>query len=286
MNLSETQAERIRAMGARFSPAILAETREIFAGLVEVSAPTEPDLRYGDDARQALDVYGAKSGAREVMIYVPGGGFIGGDKDDGRSFYRNVGAFFVRQGFVCVIPNYRLAPAFAWPSGGADVKAVVDWCRANIARYGGDPQRIHLIGQSAGATHVATALFHPDFAVDGALASAVLFNGPYDATDMPAAENLIAYFGPEGVGRSERSPLAYVRKTALPILLGATEFDPAFLAFPSFRMADALTKANGKSPAFLWLAGHNHVSCVFAIGSPFDDLGPELVKFIRTAKRG
>ncbi len=68
MNLSETEAERIRAMGAQLSPAILAETREIFAGLVDASAPTEPDLRYGDDARQALDIYGAKLGAREVVI--------------------------------------------------------------------------------------------------------------------------------------------------------------------------------------------------------------------------
>ncbi len=285
MNLTGPQAERIRALGANFSPAILGETREMFAGTVAATPPTQSNAPYGDDPRQVLDIYGAKQSGSEVALYVPGGGFVGGDKDDGRAFYRNVGGFFARQGFACVIPNYRLAPAFAWPSGGADVKAALDWCCANIARFGGDPQRIHLIGQSAGAAHVATALFHPDFAVDSALASAVLFNGPYDATDMPAAENLAAYFGPEGAGRRERSPLAHVRKTDLPLLIGAAEFDPAFLAFPSFRVADALTKANGRSPAFLWLAGHNHVSCVFAIGSPSDDLGPELAKFMRGAKR-
>jgi dienelactone hydrolase len=182
-------------------------------------------------------------------------------------------------------PNYRLAPEFNWPAGGEDVKTAIDWCRENIAHYGGEPDRIHVIGQSAGATHVATALFHRDLAIDGQLASATLINGVFDATDIPPAENLVAYFGPDDEGRRQRSPLAHVRKTSLPIMIGVTEYDPAFLAYPSYRLADALTKANGKSPTFLWLAGHNHVSCIFAIGSSSDDLGPELVNFLCNVTR-
>jgi acetyl esterase/lipase len=287
MRLKKIEAERIRVMGANFSPAILAETRKLFANAVSVRADCirAANVAYGRHDRQLLDVYGLGRGVADVVLYVPGGGFVGGEKDDGRAFYRNVGTFFAEKGYVCVIPNYRLAPEFNWPAGGEDVKTAIDWCRENIAHYGGEPDRIHVIGQSAGATHVATALFHRDLAIDGQLASATLINGVFDATDIPPAENLVAYFGPDDEGRRQRSPLAHVRKTSLPIMIGVTEYDPAFLAYPSYRLADALTKANGKSPTFLWLAGHNHVSCIFAIGSSSDDLGPELVNFLCNVTR-
>lgn len=281
--LSRELRDRIAAMGANFTPSILAESRSMFMEIWRAKAgiPRLCDLSYGKDARQVLDIYGCTSGSnkRPVLIYVPGGGFTGGNKDDGVAFYRNIGEYFAQQGLICVVPNYRLAPAFSWPAGGEDVVAVVQWCAREIAHYGGDPARIYLSGQSAGATHAATALFRFDLVGQSTIRGVILINGLYDATDTPDQSNFDAYFG-ERSTRGERSPLTYVRSTEVPILLVLTEFDPPFLASSTYRLADSLTQTNRKSPNFLWLKSHNHVSCVYAIGSEEDELGPEMLKFI------
>ena len=95
-----------------------------------------------------------------------------------------MGAWAVRHGWVGVNMTYRYAPEVQWPAGAEDVAAAVAWLRGNIAAYGGDPDRIIVAGNSAGATHVA------DFAAGhgGDLAGvrgAALISGIYTA--RPAA---------------------------------------------------------------------------------------------------
>ena len=105
----------------------------------------------------SLDVYytdptGAK---RPVMIYVHGGGWIGGDK-------AHVGAkpeFFTQAGYVFVSVNYRLSPQAKFPAHVQDVASAILWAMKTIAQYGGDPNQIYLMGHSAGGqlvTLVAT----------------------------------------------------------------------------------------------------------------------------------
>jgi acetyl esterase/lipase len=113
-------------------------------------------LDRGDPVLQTLDVYAAPEGAgsasgvsarRPVLIYVHGGAMTRGDK-------RNVGAkpeFFCGRGWILVSINYRLSPAVKHPAHVEDAAAAVAWVKRNIARYGGDPDRIALMGHSAGA---------------------------------------------------------------------------------------------------------------------------------------
>jgi acetyl esterase/lipase len=68
--------------------------------------------------------------------------------------------------------DYRLAPKYPWPAGVKDLASAIGWTKANIARYGGDPNRIVLFGHSAGANHVADYAAHPE--VRGAEASSVI----------------------------------------------------------------------------------------------------------------
>ena len=133
----------------------------------------------GDRVLQALDVY-APAGARglPVLIYIHGGAMFRGDK-------RNVGAnpeFFCGRGWVLVSINYRLSPAVKHPAHVEDAAAAVSWVVRNVERYGGDPERIALIGHSAGA--LIAALLVTDerrLAVHGlgleALDSVVLLEG-------------------------------------------------------------------------------------------------------------
>ncbi|MFD2779896.1 alpha/beta hydrolase [Novosphingobium pokkalii] len=94
-------------------------------------------------------------------------------------------------GLIGAVINYRLAPDHTWPAGSEDVLAALDWLVAHVADHGGDPQRIVLMGTSAGAVHVAGAIrLRPDLAVRGA----VLLSGLYGHT--PLDERDMAYYGP------------------------------------------------------------------------------------------
>ena len=76
------------------------------------------------------------------MIYVPGGGFTGGDK----GAFGNIGGYFARAGMLAITMNYRLAPEVQWPAGAMDVAAVVDWVRAQAASFSADGAPIILFG--------------------------------------------------------------------------------------------------------------------------------------------
>src|SRR5690606_14680846 len=112
-----------------------------------------------------------------VIVFIHGGGFMMGSKGEPEAaFYSNIGAWAASRGMIGVTMNYRLAPAHPWPSGADDVARAADWLAANVAAHGGDPGRIVLVGQSAGATHVAGVLAEPDLA-QGNIAGAVMLSG-------------------------------------------------------------------------------------------------------------
>ncbi|MEV0616589.1 carboxylesterase family protein [Nonomuraea sp. NPDC050404] len=100
-----------------------------------------------------------------VLVFVHGGGFVAGST---RSEIYDGGAF-ARDGVVLVTLNYRLGVAGFLDLPGApanrgllDVIAALRWVRRNIAAFGGDPDRVTLSGQSAGATIVAGVLAAPE----------------------------------------------------------------------------------------------------------------------------
>src|SRR5262249_52477442 len=155
---------------------------------------------YGEDPRQILDVYRptARTGA-PIVIFVHGGAYVRGDKDGAGEAYGNIATWFARQGMLGINATYPLAPAAKWPAGATSVGAMVAWAKANAARFGGDSNRIILIGHSAGATHVAGYVFDKSLQLaDGpGIAGAVLISGryrvEYDPAD-PNSRNMQAYF--------------------------------------------------------------------------------------------
>lgn len=92
-------------------------------------------------------------GPSPAIIYVHGGGWIGGDKSDG------AGALFIpelrRRGYTVFSVNYRLAPAYRFPAQIEDVRCAVRHVRANAEQYHIDAQRLGAIGGSAGGHLVA-----------------------------------------------------------------------------------------------------------------------------------
>ncbi len=293
--LADHIAGEIRGMGNVFDRDVLRATYALFTPLQE-RAPKdgvriERDLAYGDDARHRLDLFTPERRPDEpapVVVYVHGGGLVAGERSPiAGLIYDNVPMFFARHGMIGINATYRLAPDHKWPSDAADVGAVVGWIKANVASCGGDPHRIFLMGQSAGATHVATwALVE---AVHGAarpeIAGAILLSGSYAPLDptfssgTPGA-NQIAYYGEDLDAWAARSPLYHVKAGHPPIFIGVAELDPYPLSWPSAALLSAVVKCDRTMPWFKLLRGHTPVSPAMHINSEIDALGPDLLDFI------
>jgi len=293
---SATAAE-IRRLGRAFNPDILKATYALYAPLQE-RAPKDgveahKDIAYGDDARHRLDVFVPQSRPAKapIVVYVHGGGYVAGERSPLPGLiYDNVPIFFARQGFIGVNATYRLAPEHQWPSGGADVGKIVEWLRGNIARFGGDAERIVLLGQSAGATHVATWTFIPEVygAAGPRIAGAMLLSGVYAPSDPqyhdvdPPEPHRIAYFGADASKWRAMNPIHHVAAGHPPVLVSATEFDPWPLQWGTPALVEALAKCDKKMPWFVYSRNHNHVSPAMAINSAADDISDELLAFARS----
>jgi acetyl esterase len=116
-----------------------------------------PDIAYlpGGDPAHLLDVYRPTNHPRPlpIVIYIHGGGFRLLSKDT----HWLMGLVFARFGYLVFNISYRLAPRHRYPAAIADAAAAYAWVVENAARYGGDPSRIVVAGESAGG-NLATAL--------------------------------------------------------------------------------------------------------------------------------
>lgn len=72
-----------------------------------------------------------------------------------------------------------------------------------------------------------------------------------------------------------------IRPSTVPLWLGVAELDPGWIAQQTYALARAVTRVNGRSPDFCYFRGHNHVSTVQSLGSPQEDVGGELLRFLR-----
>lgn len=278
---------RIDAFGRELTPDLLGGTSMLMAQMFEGMDPQtleDVDLAYGPDPRHRLDVYHQQNLENApVFVFVHGGGFIMGDKRSEQGpYYRNVGDFAARQGWIGVVPTYRLAPAHPWPAGPEDLKRVVEWIGANIAQYGGDPDKIVLSGQSAGAVHVASYLAHADYhaAPGGGVRGAVLMSGLYDTVAVEPNDNHRAYYGVDEAQYAEASCMPGLLATEVPLCFTVSEFDPAAFQQEAARTAGAWGRAKGAYPEMHYLVGHNHLTPSQSLGTPIKDVETLLEDFV------
>jgi acetyl esterase/lipase len=121
-----------------------------------------------------------------VVIFLYGGGWVAGS----RSGYAFAGAGYAGQGFITVVPDYRMVPTVRFPSFVDDGALAVKWTRDHIAEYGGDPDRIAVAGHSAGSYNAAMLALDPHYLRDagvpaGTIKAAALLSGPYASTPSP-----------------------------------------------------------------------------------------------------
>jgi acetyl esterase/lipase len=234
------------------------------------------DVRYVPGDRHDLDIYVPTGvGPAPVVVFIYGGGWKDGDK----SQYRFVGAALAARGFLTVVPDYRLFPAVRFPVFLRDNAAAVAWVKTNIARYGGDPGRIFLMGHSAGAYNVAmltldkqwlgAAGLDPDRDIAGMIGLA----GPYDFLPLhdPELEDI---FGPAGDLRLSQ-PITFARGNAPPMLLAAGTADQTVLPRNTEHLAAAI-RADGGSVEERTYPGVNHTGIIAAMAGVLRWMAPSM----------
>lgn len=116
----------------------------------------ERGIAYGPEPRQSLDVYTPvppQAAGRPVVVFFYGGSWQSGR----RAYYRFIGEALTAHGVVTVVADHRLYPEVVFPAFVADAAQAVAWVHGHIAAFGGDPDRIFLMGHSSGA-HIAALL--------------------------------------------------------------------------------------------------------------------------------
>jgi acetyl esterase len=271
------------------------KTLEVYTPLLAVApkngVTVERNLAYGPDARHRADVFRA-DGLKNapVVVFLHGGAYVRGDRDINAEVYGNVPMYFARQGLLGVNATYRLAPAAQWPAAAQDVASLVGWLKSNAARYGGDPNRIYLVGHSAGATHVATYLYSKDLqpSQGHGVAGVVLMSGRYHFDPHPSDPNLKnfqAYFGTDRAQYPARSPISHVKGAArLPTFIVVSEYDNPDLDTQGAMLLAALCERDRACPRFTRMEKHNHLSMVYQFNTADDALGREVMEFIRRGR--
>jgi acetyl esterase/lipase len=179
------------------------------------------DVAYGDDPQHRLDVYlppAPRKAGRPVIVFWHGGRWKFGDKAD----YRFVAAALLQAGFVAVLPNYRHYPQVKMQGFMSDAAQAALWASAHAAEFGGDPDRLYLMGHSAGA-HMAALLAldtrHFAAAGNGAprIAGVIGLSGAYDFLPLREADDQDMFGPPPDFPQSQ--PINFVRADAPAMLL-------------------------------------------------------------------
>ena len=246
-------------------------------------------LVYGAAERNKLDVYVPNAAATKplpVVVFFYGGAWDAGRRQD----YQFVAEALTASGFVAVVPDYRVYPEVVFPAFMHDAAAAVKWTRDNIARFGGDPAQVFVMGHSAGA-HIAAMLaldrqhlqqvgMQPQD-LDGMIGLA----GPYDFLPLQS-DTLKTIFGPEDE-RWKSQPINFVNGRNPPMLLVVGTDDKRVLPRNTYNLASKIEAAGGPVEVAEF-PGWSHIDVVARLAEPLRDetLLQTVARFIRVHADG
>ncbi len=224
------------------------------------------DIDYERDYYQKVDIFAPAQGAAglPVLLFLHGGGWSGGYKE----MLGFMAPAICALDAIFVSVSYRLVPEAPYPAAVDDTADAVAWTYRHIAHYGGDPDRIHIGGHSAGAHLAALVALRDDLLVArglpaGVIKSATSVSGPLDLAfdarreDHQADIRMRDRFILAPADIAAANPIAHVHKGSPPFYISVGEDDfPSIIAAGS-RMAAALA-AWGVPVTHEVFAGHGH----------------------------
>jgi steroid 5-alpha reductase family enzyme/acetyl esterase/lipase len=232
-------------------------------------------IPYGEGARRTLDVYRPSAAtAAPVVVFFYGGSWQSGSKE----IYRFVGTALARRGYVAVVPDYRVYPATRYPGFLEDGAHALRWAKDNAARFSGDPDKLFVMGHSAGAYMAAMLaldghwLEQVNLTPSRDIAGLIGISGPYDFLPL-RDETLQTIFG--GPNDIKTQPIFYVAPGAPPALLLTGANDDTVDPGNASRLAARL-RASGDEATVLTYSLVGHLSIIGAIAWPLRLLAPVL----------
>ncbi len=248
---------------------------------------------YGPHERQAFEVFHpATSGGapRPGLIFVHGGAFTEGSRHRTGEIYANVLYYFARHGIVGINAGYRLAPEARYPEATRDIASIVQWMRTTAVRLNIDPNRIFLMGHSAGGAHVGSYAYDKRHQpADGhGLAGVLIISGRVRADGRaanPNARRVAEYYGSDLSTYDDLSPVSHVDGNSPPTFIACSEFENPLIDVYCYELAHRLASAKGRAPPLVWLKGHNHTSIIGHFNTAEDILGRACLEFISETRR-
>ncbi|MSV29949.1 MAG: alpha/beta hydrolase [Bryobacterales bacterium] len=215
---------------------VMSDVRPNVPPAIPDSVVVDANIKYGGYAETVLDVYRPKAASKEKrpgVLVIHGGGWTNGTKEQR---VEPVVLRWVSKGFVVANVEYRLAKAAIAPAAVVDVLKAAEWFEKNAKKYGADPRRIAVTGDSAGghlALMVAMTPKTADLGRPAKVAAVVNFFGITDVADQLQGANERKYATtwipemPRRLDLARRvSPMTYVRKDVAPILTIHGDADP------------------------------------------------------------
>lgn len=229
--------------------------------------PCDLDVRYGDGQGETLDIFRGPDDKAPVLLFIHGGYWRALDKRD-HSF---IAPAFTRDGACVVVPNYALCPAVTIPQIVLQMAKAVAWTFHNIARYGGNPRHITVVGHSAGGHLAAMMLaclwqqFDPRLPRD-TVSNALAVSGLHDLDPMMRTPFLQRdlRLTPQQVAKASPARLPPPRHGMLYTVTGADES-------AEYLRQNRLIQENWgarRVPVCEDLPGLNHFSVVDALADP------------------
>ena len=188
----------------------------------------------GGETDLHADIYRPPAGTekRMALIHFHGGGFARGSKEAVSAKIMPITA----RGYVSIAAQYRLSGAAKWPAQIEDAKTHIRWVRANASSLGIDPQRIAIVGYSAGG-HIA---LYTASEPDTALAACIAF---YPQTDVKPVAQALMPAGTDDAAIANASPLAHIKTGYPPTVLFHGLSDTTIPAENSQRLLQVLRDA-------------------------------------------
>ena len=235
----------------------------------------ESDIAYGQAGRQALDLYTPRTAndATPVVVFFYGGGWRSGAKQN----YEFVASSLTQAGYAVAIPDYRLFPDVVFPAFVEDGALAVAWILKNVRDYGGDPNRVFLMGHSAGA-HIAALIaldgrYLAKQSVDvGSIDGLIGLSGPYNF--LPIESGYLLDVFPEE-HRAASQPVNFVSATAPPTLLIHGADDVVVKAANSESLATRLSQ-HGVGVRLRVYDGTGHTNIAAALAPALDFMNDTL----------
>ncbi len=222
-----------------------------------------------------------------VLVFVHGGNWNSGDK----KIYGFLGRNFAKKGITTVVVGYTLSPYANYNDMAIEVAKAVEWTKANIAQYNGNPNEIYLSGHSAGGHLVALVGTNPKYLKDRSIIKGIILNDAFgldmknylEENEPAPGRNYLPVFTSNKKEWENGSPINFLDKNTPPIMVYVGDKTYESIKLGNKRFLDELHKYQPDvQPITL---NKSHIPMMLQFVSPTNKRYQEIIDFMNRNDR-